>query len=29
MMGTELNRKRGEKNEGRMGREQGNACKHS
>ena len=27
MVGTELNRKRGEKKEGRIGREQGNACK--
>ena len=29
MMGTEINRKRGEKNAGRMGRERGNACEHS
>ena len=29
MVGTELNHKWGEKKEGRMGREQGNACKHS
>ena len=29
IVGTELNRKWGEKKEGRMGREQGNACKHS